>query len=189
MTAILKVLYSIVLVIISPFLIAGMGLVSCLGLDSCGAEPPNEEWVELNFDLQLDGATVEEAWDTHGGFHGDGNTYIELSLAESIEDQILAINTEYVGKTKGGPWYVVGEFPQSYAGLLDDVRDHRDGGGTGEPIPIEVTNGYFCVINRFDGKEEYVWIEEDNFFGSFWNYTFAIYDADALKLYYYESDM
>ena len=175
--------------IISVPLIIVVGLISFLGLDSCGAEPPNAKWVESAFDLNLDGATVDEAWDNHGGFVGDGETYIALTFQESLEEQITAINEEYIGETKcGGPWYSIGEYPLAYAGLLEEIKDFR-GGGTGTPISIEVGNGYFAVINNFDNKDEYVFLSEDKNLGGFWNWEIAIYDIDEMKLYYYEMDM
>ena len=188
MAAVFQALYKIFLAIISPLWIAGMGLVSCFGLDSCGAEPPNAEWVEKAFHLQLDGATVDSSWDTHGGFHGDGNTYIALSLVEGIEEQISSKNAEYQDKEKDGPWYSINEYPTVYTSLLESVRDFREG-GVGTPISIEIENGYFAAINNFDGKDEFIFLSEDTPLGGFWNWEFVLYDADALKLYYYESDM
>ena len=192
MTAILqtllRTLYSFVLLIVSPFLIALMGLMSYLGLDSCGATGPSEKWVESTFSLQLDGATVEEAWDTHGGFHGDGNTYIQLSLTAGLEEQITAVNAEYAGEKKGGPWYAISEYSHSYASLQENVIDYR-GEGEDRAVLPEITNGYFCLIDDFGTKDEYVWIDTDWRMGAYWNWKVAIYDADTLKLYYYESDM
>ena len=185
----LKVLY---IVIGIPILLLLWGALYIGGLlvDDCTGEPkPKVSWVEKAFHLQLDGAIMEEAWDTHGGFHYDGNTYIVLTLQTSIEEQITAINEEYAGETKsGGPWYSIGEYPLAYAGLLEEIKDFR-GGGTGTQIPIEVENGYFCLINNFNNKDEYVFLSEDASLGSFWNWDFAVYDIDTMKLYYYESDM
>ena len=190
MMAILKGLYGIFLVITLPFVLLFNVALSALGLDSCGAESPNAKWVENAFGLDLDGAIVDEAWDNHGGFLGDGNTYIALTLQESLEEQIKAINEEYIGETKcGGPWYSISEYPLAYAGLLNEIREYPEGGGTGTPIPIEVGNGYFAVINNFDNKNEYVFIAEDKSLGSFWNCEIAIYGMDEMELYYYEIDM
>ena len=153
-------------------------------------EKPNAGWVEKAYHLQLDGATVDEAWDTHGGFHGDGNTYIVLSLSESIEDQITAQNNEYISETKtGGPWYRINEYPVAYASMAQEVKDYRNSEGGYPQILPEITNGYFCVINSFDNKNEYVFLTEDASLGSFWNWELAVYDIDQMKLYYYESDM
>jgi hypothetical protein len=188
MAQLFRVLYSLILVIISPFWIAAMGLMGFLGLDSCGAQPPNEEWIERAFDLRLDGATVDEAWDTHGGFHGDGDTYIALSLTLRLEFQISEINAEYAEEIKGGPWYSISEYPEAYSSLAAEVVDYREESSGAMLLP-EITNGYFCIIDNFDGKDEYMWIDADWRMGSYWNWTAAFYDADALKLYYYESDM
>ena len=149
-------------------------------------EKPNVSWVEKAFHLQLDGATVNEAWDTHGGFLGDGTTYINLSLSNSIEDQIISINAEYAGETKGGPWYDITAYPLAYASMKEQVIDYR--GDLNELIDMGVENGYFCLINNFDNKDEYVFITEDKAFGWFYNWELAVYDMDDMKLHYYESD-
>ena len=187
---ILKVLY---IVIGIPILLLFWGALYIGGLlvDDCTGEPkPKVSWVEKAFHLQLDGAIMEEAWDTHGGFHYDGNTYIVLTLQTSIEEQITAINEEYISETKsGGPWYSIAEYPLAYASMTEEVKDYRGDTVDYPKLLPEITNGYFCVIQDVDNKSEYVFLSEDASLGSFWNWDFAVYDIDTMKLYYYESDM
>ncbi len=170
----------------TPFVFLWMTL-AFLFSGSCFAKPPSQAWLD-NFHLQLDGATVEEAWDNHGGFHGDGERYMVLSLTDSIEEQLTAKNNEYIGEGKGGPWYAINEYPTAYASLLENMKDFREG-GSGMQISIEIENGYFAVMNNFDGKDEFVFLSEDEPLGSFWNCEFVLYDADEMKLYYYEIDI
>jgi hypothetical protein len=152
-------------------------------------EKPNATWVEKAYHLQLDGATVDEAWDTHGGFLGDGTTYIVLSLSESIEDQITAQNNEYVGETKtGGPWYSISEYALAYTSLAEEVKDYRVSTVDYPQLLPTIENGYFCLINDFQSKNDYVFFTEDTAQGLYMNWRLAVYDSDTLKLYYYEYD-
>ncbi len=186
-----KIFYCVVGIPVLLFTWGALYIGQLLGIASCaGAGLPTAKWVEDSFSLQLDGAILEEAWDNHGGFHGDGNTYIVLTLPTSIEEQITAINEEYIDETKaGGPWYSISEYSLAYASMAEEVKDYRGDTVEYPKLLPEITNGYFCVIDNFDNKDEYVFISEDANLGSFWNWEMAIYDMDTMKLYYYESDM
>ena len=194
MLAVWKFLLKIFYIVIGiPILLITWGAMyvgGLLGINCTGKPTPKASWVESAFHLQLDGAIVEEAWDTHGGFHNDGNTYIVLTLSTSIEAQITAINEEYAGETKNdGPWYLISEYPLAYASMMEEVKDYRGDTVDYPKLLPEITSGYFCIINNFNNKDEYVFISEDANLGSFWNWELAVYDIDTMKLYYYESDM
>ncbi len=143
---------------------------------------------KLSNDVCVDvtGGQIAFYEDTHGGFHGDGDTFLTVAFDADAAPHIAA----------GGAW--------SALPLTDDLAtaaygryELRDGGGyfTG-PLATDgdgacyfptVETGYYFFKDRF---ADAAGSQRD---GSFldrgcYNFTLALYDADRGTLYYYELD-
>ena len=57
-------------------------MVMVLALAGCGNQTP-QEIVSEELDLDITGGTQISASDNHGGFHGDGITYIVLQFDDN----------------------------------------------------------------------------------------------------------
>lgn len=126
--------------------------------------------IEISRDIgiPLHKATVVSESDTHGGFHGDGTTFIELNCSKA--DVLKEIKTAQGWK----------ELP-----LSDSSRNliyefcHL-------PFP-EVANGYYYFYDRHSGATDVYDDTKVTGRGSL-NFTIAIYDSDTNMLYYSRVD-
>lgn len=110
---------------------------------------------------------VLEHWDDHGGFHGDGSTFVKIKAAVQIPE------TKY--------WHPL-PAPENIAKALSFCRDEKDL----REIP-EVANGYWFFQDRHIQSmypASYAAIHQR----SSWNFTLAVYDTDTEMLYYFEFD-
>lgn len=121
--------------------------------------------------------------DSHGGFHGDGETIAIIKFTESQGDKILS------DILKKGEWE---NLPLSeslellmYGGEMNEIKynfnlaDQLD-------MPV-IENGYYFFINRHpdSGSEKGDFLIFNQ--GSF-NFTIGIYDVDTQTMYYLEFD-
>ena len=154
-------------------------------LCSCGrTDTMDEKAKPLGIDVSSAEIISEE--DDHGGFHGDGTTFLCLDCSGTdIADQIR----------NGGNWT---PFP-----LNDTVKalvygiEIREGDsliGIGpylsdeenRPLIPEIENGYYLLIDR--QAEEGKATGADILHRASFNFTLGIYDSDADILYYFELD-
>lgn len=161
-----------------------LGLLCTLTLSACAGDPQGTLG-ELSTTLGIDLAqgTVQEAWDDHGGFHGDGARWVVISLAGA--DQAPAFSQEagwhatplpeeleavWYGLTREtdqgeesvGPYLPRGVCPPGGIGVLFFQDRHREAEDPGDPSNLFSRNAY--------------------------NFTAALYDAGSETLYYYELD-
>lgn len=122
--------------------------------------------------------TVNKAIDTHGGFHGDGDTFIEIQfLNEEFENRIC--------ESEG--WSKLPLTENLHIVIYGVANDEM----ISEPwvageIP-EIRNGYYYFEDRhFESKN--IYDDSEIFERASRNYTIAVYDADAMILYYCEED-
>ena len=108
--------------------------------------------------LNLDNTTVLEEWDTHGGFHGDGETFVKLSCPDGFEENL---GTEWKPLPLEGDAY---RLFYEWGGVLEYPE-------TDERCIPEIENGYWYYKNT-----------------GAWNWDFAVYDCDQNILYFYEFD-
>lgn len=126
--------------------------------------------VEKALELNLDGAQVLLAEDTHSGFHGDGETRIILAL----DDATSAVES------------IVSQWPAFPAGEpLDTIFLERSGLGEDLFFP-QVEQGYYSFRDRY--AEQYPDDTRPLLQRFSYNYTAALYDTENSTLYYYELD-
>lgn len=131
-------------------------------------------------DLDLSRALLEEYRDTHGGFHGDGDTFAKITFpadaAMEAEDHL-----KY-----GTPWW-------SALPLTEELTRVLYGGGENRPLFTdesgkvllpEVEKGYYF----FYDAQAHAYSGQSLFSRASYNITVAVYDADSDTLYYFDLD-
>lgn len=133
--------------------------------------------------VPADKGTIVNSLDTHGGFHGDGDTFLEIHFSDGhcleaitespawnplpLTDNLMAL--VYGLQTEDGS---IGPI------LADEQLNPR--------IP-EFQNGYYCFIDRHsestDKKDDSAVLERTSY-----NFTIALYDVTTDTLYYMEMD-
>ena len=141
-------------------------------LGSCGY---NDYRSKISKALGIDipsGAPMKSV-DTHGGFNGDGATWVSVGFTSDKNPTEQIKNNHY--------WKPLPLDEVAYVLALDLNIQLDDGEATLMP---EVENGYYIVIDRHSEKNE-----NDDILGrASYNFTMAIYDTDANILYYCEFD-
>lgn len=162
-----------------------LAVVMIIMLTACSSSNETKN-ISKMLGIDCSDGTISQSTDSHGGFHGDGSTYIEIkfddtsgkTVAQEIENLTAwnelpltdNLNTVVYGK----------ESPSASIGPYVVTSD-------GEPLFSTVTNGYYFFHDRHseskDAKDD-----TDLFSRSSFNFTIALYDADTQTLYYFELD-
>lgn len=155
-------------------------LLLCINLASCGENSKNSYPYDTDIDFSK-GETLE-AWDTHGGFLGDGD-YFEVKKFNEEDAKTVIDKMKNNSKWK--------KLPMS-KGLNSFIYGNTQWGGLAvneddKVLIPKIKKGYYCLIDRYDEKVNY----DD--FGEMmeqysYNFTIAIFDTEKNKLYYYEYD-
>ncbi|NBI07841.1 hypothetical protein [Senegalia massiliensis] len=160
-------------------------LITIIFITACSSSDLTKEislTTGINF---LDGRILKNV-DSHGGFHGDGTTYIEIMFSDKENESIIR------SIENNDRW---GKLP-----LTDDLNIALYGKGSssqfigplvtndeGKGFFPTVENGYYFFIDRYseskDKKDDTSIINRNSF-----NFTIAIYDKDSKTLYYCELD-
>ncbi len=136
-------------------------LVLTLSLHACGAQQSTQKKLGDALGLDLSTAEIMSENDTHGGFHGDGETIIQLYVGDISElingkngwheapvaDELLPYTLRF-GELRDGYWYFFDR--------------HREAVDRYDPEPLS---------SRFS-----------------YNFTFAFYEPESGILNYYELD-
>lgn len=136
--------------------------------------------------IDLSSGTVVSSKDTHGGFHGDGNTYVEISFSNE-SGTILAD-----AMSDNGDWHA---FPLS--NNLQAITYGRFDGNMkygpcvtddeGASIIPQVEHGYYYFYDRHsesnNPKDDTKLLSRSSL-----NFTIVLYDTDNNKLFYDKLD-
>ena len=139
-------------------------LTISLLLTACA--PARQEEISKALGVDLGGAEIVSDHDDHGGFQGDGTTFTVLTLTEESAGEI----------EKSAAWS--GLPLDETARALLKLTDKFD-------VP-EIENGRYLLIDRQSAelrKEEPDILKRYSF-----NFTLALFDADARTLYYCTMD-
>ena len=162
-------------------LVWSVGLLLCLAVFvTAGNDEKKKEWDARNaISERLGGidcraAVVLADYDSHGGFHGDGEAFYALKFDNATIRSIFESSAR---------WHAL---------PLPDALAHRAEGigysleareGQIEPRFPAVENGWFFYEDRYAKQHDKM--PPVDFTP---NYTLALFDADSLTLYYYEHD-
>lgn len=131
--------------------------------------------------LDLPEAASVSYEDTHGGFHGDGETFATLRFGEdgarSLQDQL----TE-----DWKPLPMEDELRAAvYGGELDGVN-YGDGVFAAHHVPAPVNGQYWFLDRHSEAADPH---SADGLLKRYsMNYSVAVFDEDQNTLYYYELD-
>lgn len=159
--------------------------LALLVMTGCSAEKENSISSEISKAIGVDvsaGEVISKS-DSHGGFHGDGSTVIEIPLNDtSISDQIK----------DNEDWNAL-PLTENLTALVYGVQTEGSSvgpmihSGDGEPVIPEVENGYYYFQDRHSQSTDPK--DDSGVLGrASYNFTIAIYDEDRQTLYYMELD-
>lgn len=129
-------------------------------------------------------STVIKHKDTHGGFHGDGELYLEIQLTKDGVKQFIS-DAKKTRKWSSLPLsddIKIILYGGDYNGTSYDIGDRMTG-----DIPKDIKTGIYYVRDRFAEnypKEKNIDINQR----ASYNITIAILDSSTRKLYIYELD-
>jgi len=142
-----------------------------------------QERVSAALGLELSEAEEVNFDDSHGGFHGDGTTFIALHITDPAFYQRLDSNPSWHGLPLDEPLtvllYGVTDGDSRYGPYITD--------GGGNSLFPQVEKGYYFIIDRHPTASVSSSTWEMLSRGSF-NLTAAVYDSDTQMLYFCEFD-
>lgn len=150
-------------------------LVAALLLWGCAARGPLER-ISEEVGLDVTAGEILSYEDSHGGFHGDGETVVQIAVS---------------GLTlpKDSHWHSLPLTPNVYAAVYGAPLYGFDSMGPLFPegsVP-EVKNGFWYFCDRHTDASDTA-DDRDLHSRSSWNFTVAVYDGDSGTLYYLELD-
>ncbi len=154
-------------------------------ITACSSSNLAEE-VSKTIGIDLSNGTVSQSTDSHGGFHGDGITYIKMTFSDKESKTIAKAieNNERWNKlplTANLNIALYGK--ESSSGSIGPFVTKDDG----KVLFPMVENGYYFFIDRHNESKD-VKDDTDILNRYSFNFTIAIYDIDSQTLYYCELD-
>lgn len=159
-------------------LIIAFALISCAKSGGTTEEKIYDE-IQKSVHIDASGGTLVSSSDTHGGFHGDGMSYAEISFSNGGISENLPVD---------GTWKPL-PLSENLAVL---VYGNGQAGPylkneSGEAVFPSVKNGFYCFIDRQSEKTD-PYSDDDVLERASINITIAVYDADTDTLYYSKFD-
>lgn len=158
--------------LLTAVLAAVLLLAGCAPWPASGLKGEAAEALGVNL---TDGHAVEEE-DTHGGFHGDGDTTLILTFTEENRTAL----EEEIAEADGWKALPLTENLERvvYEGYFGELF---------EDVPRDLTDGWYFFMDRHSEAEDPR--DDSGLFGrGSYNFTLAIYDRSRGILYYYEMD-
>ena len=169
--AVLTAVLGITFVCVAPIaFFSGCFLVGIVGCDA-DLKTPWDKVIERELDLEIKGDLVEYT-DDHGGFLGDGLTYICVDVSKS---------ELHIEGTHG--W---NELPMT-ASIHTILYGSETHGALRESFDFELPdaqNGYYYFYDKQTGA----YTDEGILGRPSYNFKFALYDLDEMKFYFIEFD-
>ena len=151
--------------------------IMCVSLVACGKETP-QEIVSRELGVDVSGGTEISYEDTHGGFHGDGDTIITLQFDDNSVTDTIKGNSKWrefpIDETTQVLVYGLEKENFQYGPFLND--------GMGNALIPEIQNGYYILIDRQTETDTNI-LERPSF-----NFTVGLYDADTNIMYFGKLD-
>lgn len=146
-------------------------------LSACGSRS-SQDIVSNELDINASAGIELSNEDTHGGFHGDGTTYIALSFDDDTVLDEIKENSNWnafpLDKTVQALVYGISDETGSIGPFLTD--------GNGNVLVPEITNGFYRLIDRHTDKGTDI-LSRTSF-----NFTVGLYDTDTNTLYFCKLD-
>lgn len=139
---------------------------------ACGSRS-SQDIVSNELDINASKGIELSNEDTHGGFQGEGTTYIALSFDDDTVLDEIKENPDWkafpLDKTVQALVYGISDETSSIGPFLTD--------GNGNTLVPEIKNGYYLLIDRHTDKDT------DILSRSSFNFTIGLYDTDTNTLY------
>lgn len=159
-------------------------IVMLFSITACSSKNETSQLSKV-LGIDLSSGTVSKSEESHGGFHNDGKTFIEITFSdnnETLEEEIKTnsnwtemplsenLHTLVYGKTSDtesvGPY----------------VADEDN-----KPLFPNIENGYYFFKDRHseskNASDDTAVLKRNSF-----NFTIAIFDSTTRAIYYYELD-
>lgn len=142
------------------------------------AQSTPQGYVSKYLGIDCSRGIANEYIETHGGFLGDGDTFIEIQFPNGSFEQVISECEEWRELPLTENLKII------IYGISNEERiwEPRVAG----EIP-EIRNGYYYFEDRHsESSDKY---DDSEIFDRYsYNYTIAVYDADTMTLYYCEED-
>ncbi len=134
----------------------------------------DEEYLNKSLDIDVSKCIKTNKKDTHGGFLGDGETFMLLDCS-AIDDQVFS------------EWKPLPLPDVLKKRIYEDICCYDECVTTSVRYSIpEFSDGYYFFNNRHDEAESK---DDLNIYEPYsYNFTIAIFDKTSKQLYYYELD-
>ena len=157
-------------------------IATCLLL-CCLAGCSRETMADRIFEVTgLPSGVVQDSFDSHGGFHGDGIAYAAVTFPDQEAERAIAQNPDWkpypLDGTVQALLYGITTASESIGPYVTD--------DDGEPLFPEIRDGYYLLLDRYG--ETVPGHQEDILNRASFNFTVAVYDRDTRTLYYAEMD-
>ncbi len=140
---------------------------------------------EISRELGVDVSKGEQLayTDSHGGFHGDGQTFAALKFPDDTLLNEIASSHDWhplpLSENLTAAVYGISDGNSSVGPYLKDEE--------GEPVIPEIQNGYYFFLDRHSESRDSH--DDRELFQRFsFNFTIALYDVDTDTLYYVKLD-
>ena len=144
------------------------------------------QYAQGDLGLDIQGGEITDWYDNHGGFHGDGETYLEVHFADDTFAQRLAGRDDWHALPLDPD---VEQFIYRYGGTYWNstwVEEHGEWIPKPAKVPA-VEHGFWCLVDRQPESYRSERVREDEPFGInnrySYNLTIGLYDADHRILY------
>lgn len=165
--------------------IVGIILIFIFQMSACGSTNFSEE-ISEKLGVDVSGGKEVTVSDTHGGFHGDGTTYVVLEFSSDKLEEDIKNNEKWsrLPLDKGAETLAYGTRKETDDTIEISGPYMTDDKGNG--LMPKVENGYYFLFNKQNGKIGMTCEELGN--ASSLNVVLAIYDTNTQRLYFCEKD-
>lgn len=161
-----------------------LALAAAVILTACQSDGSLQE-AAYALGLDLSAGSLSSSVDTHGGFHGDGIEFTEVTFSDNALQQQLEQSAVWMPLPLPEPLNIIvyGAYTQDgHAGPYLCKPD-----AAGEPLLPFIDNGFYYFEDRHE-QSTAPYDANDVLKRSSFNFTLAIYDADAKTLYFCKFD-
>lgn len=162
--------------------IIGLMLLVIFSLVGCGKKGIQSD-ISESLGIDVSKGTILTDSNSHGGFHGDGMLFQQISFEDSKLSNEIKDNDGWnpmpLSQNMEALVYGIEEATSSIGPYLIDE--------SGDTIIPDVQNGYYYFYDRHsESKDPYS--DKDILDRASFNFTLALYDSDNHVLYYVEFD-
>ena len=164
-----------------------MAAALSLLLTACGSQTPQEE-VSQALGIDVSSGQVISASDDHGGFHGDGTTFVQLQCSDGEALKQIEESGDWeafpLDRTAQALVYgVTEETGTEETGITICQTGPYLNDSDGNPLVPEIQEGYYRLIDRHAQAGESDILDRHSF-----NFPLALYDTETDTLYFCELD-